>query len=64
MLTTTRPNATRMSDERDGCDSVESVDAYEAIDWLPLLKHNLVDIQRTRELAQLADRYVPQSILG
>jgi hypothetical protein len=37
------------------------VDAYEAAEWLPLLKHNLADIQRTRELAQLADRYVPQS---
>ena len=42
-------------------DSGEAVDAYEAAEWLPLLKHNLADIQRTRELAQLADRYVPQS---
>ncbi|RJX47493.1 3'-5' exonuclease family protein [Halonotius pteroides] len=42
-------------------DSGEAVDAYEAAEWLPLLKHNLADIQRTRELAQLADRFVPQS---
>ena len=49
----------------DTCDpfeeSGEAVDAFEAAEWLPLLKHNLADIQRTRELAQLADRYVPQS---
>ncbi len=42
-------------------DSGAAVDAYEAAEWLPLLKHNLDDIQRTRELAQLADRFVPQS---
>jgi hypothetical protein len=40
------------------------VDAFEAAEWLPLLKHNLADIQRTRELAQLADRYVPRSDFG
>lgn len=48
----------------DTCDPFEdsgvAVGAYEAAEWLPLLKHNLADIQRTRELAQLADRYVPQ----
>ena len=42
-------------------DSGAAVDAFNDGDWLPLLKHNLADIQRTRELAQLADRYVPQS---
>lgn len=45
-------------------DSGEAVDAFEAAEWLPLLKHNLADIQRTRELAQLADRFVPQSDFG
>ena len=45
-------------------DSGEAVDAYEAAEWLPLLNHNLVDIQRSQELAQLADRYVPQSNFG
>ncbi len=42
-------------------DSVEAVDAYEAGEWLPLLKHNLADIQRTRKLALLAGRFVPKS---
>jgi hypothetical protein len=42
-------------------DSVEAVDAFEAGDWLPLLKHNLADIQRTRELADLAGRFIPKS---
>ena len=45
-------------------DSGEAVDAYEAAEWLPLLKHNLADIQRTKELAQLAGRFVPQSDFG
>ena len=30
-------------------------------EWLPLLKHNLADIQRTRELADLAGRFVAKS---
>lgn len=42
-------------------DSAMAVEAFEAGDWLALLKHNLADIQRTRELAQLADRFVPRS---
>jgi len=42
-------------------DSGAAVDAYEAAEWLPLLKHNLSDIQRTRELAVLAGRFVPKS---
>jgi len=42
-------------------DSGAAVDAYEAAEWLPLLKHNLADIQRTRELALLAGRFVPKS---
>lgn len=49
----------------DTCDSFEdsgaAVDAFEAAGWLPLLNHNLADIQRTRELAQLAGRFVPKS---
>jgi uncharacterized protein YprB with RNaseH-like and TPR domain len=42
-------------------DSGEAVSAFEAAEWLPLLKHNLADIQRTRELALLAGRFVPKS---
>jgi len=42
-------------------DSAAAVDAFEAGDWLPLLEHNLADIQRTRELADLAGRFVPKS---
>jgi uncharacterized protein YprB with RNaseH-like and TPR domain len=42
-------------------DSAAAVDAFESADWLPLLKHNLADIQRTRELADLAGRFVPKS---
>ncbi|RJX47816.1 hypothetical protein [Halonotius pteroides] len=45
-------------------DSGEAVCAFEAAEWLPLLKHNLADIQRTRELAQLAGRFVPKSDFG
>ena len=37
------------------------MNAYEDAEWLPLLKHNLADIQRTRELALLAGRFVPKS---
>lgn len=42
-------------------DSGSAVDAFEAGDWYPLLQHNLADIQRTRELAELAGRFVPSS---
>jgi len=42
-------------------DSGKAVDAFENGDWLPLLKHNLADIQRTRELAELAGRFVARS---
>jgi hypothetical protein len=42
-------------------DSAGAVDAFEAGDWLPLLQHNLADIQRTRELAELAGRFVARS---
>ena len=42
-------------------DSAAAVDAFEAANWLPLLEHNLADIQRTRELADLAGRFVPRS---
>jgi hypothetical protein len=47
------------------CDPFENsgsaVDAFEASDWLPLLRHNLADIKRTWELAGLAGRFVPKS---
>lgn len=42
-------------------DSGEAVTAFEEGNWLPLLQHNLADIQRTRELALLAGRFVPRS---
>ncbi len=42
-------------------DSSEAVDAFEGGEWLPLLEHNLADIQRTRELAELAGRFVARS---
>lgn len=42
-------------------DSGAAVQAFEDGEWLPLLKHNLADIQRTRELAELAGRFVPSS---
>jgi hypothetical protein len=42
-------------------DSAEAVDAYNEGAWLPLLKHNLADIQRTRELAELAGQFVARS---
>lgn len=49
----------------DSCDPFEdsgsAVDAFEAGDWLPLLRHNLADSNRTRELAELAGRFVPKS---
>lgn len=42
-------------------DSGAAVAAFEDADWLPLLEHNLADIQRTRELAELAGRFVAKS---
>lgn len=45
-------------------DSSQAVDAFENEDWLALLRHNLADIQRTRQLARLAGRFVPQSDFG
>ena len=42
-------------------DSGSAVDAFENAEWEPLLQHNLADIQRTLELAILAERYVPRS---
>ncbi|WP_302080536.1 hypothetical protein [Salinibaculum rarum] len=49
----------------DSCDpftdSKSAVAAFEAGDWQPLLQHNLADITRTRELAELAGRFVPRS---
>ncbi len=49
----------------DSCDpfdgSASAVTAFEDGDWQPLLQHNLADIMRTRELAELAGRFVPRS---
>jgi uncharacterized protein YprB with RNaseH-like and TPR domain len=45
-------------------DSSEAVTAFESGEWLPLLKHNLADIERTRELAELAGRFVASSDFG
>jgi len=42
-------------------DSAEAVDAFETGEWLSLCQHNLADIQRTRELAELAERFVARS---
>lgn len=42
-------------------DSEEAVDAFEAGEWLPLLEHNLADIERTRKLAEIAGRFIPKS---
>jgi hypothetical protein len=42
-------------------ESGEAVAAFEAGNWVPLLLHNIADIRRTRELALLAERYVPTS---
>lgn len=51
--------------EGDHCDpftdSGSAVTAHENGEWKPLLLHNLADIERTRELATLAGRYVPKS---
>lgn len=45
-------------------DSTEAVRAFEEGNWLALLRHNLADVERTRELAVLAGRYVPRSDFG
>jgi len=42
-------------------DSGSAVDAWRDGEWLPLLTHNLADIERTRELAVLAGEYVPKA---
>lgn len=42
-------------------DSIEAVNAFENADWEALLRHNLADIHRTREIALLAGEYVSQS---
>jgi hypothetical protein len=42
-------------------DSASAVATHEDGDWVPLLLHNLADIERTRELAVLAGRYIPKS---
>lgn len=49
----------------DHCDPFaereSAVAAFDQGDWADLLAHNLADIQRTRALALLAERYVPKS---
>jgi len=42
-------------------DSEEAVDAFRDGEWEALLRHNLADIHRTREIAVLAGEYVPKS---
>lgn len=42
-------------------DSASAVETHENGDWVPLLLHNLADVERTRELAVLAGRYIPKS---
>lgn len=42
-------------------DSEAAVEAFENGEWEALLRHNLADIHRTRELAVLAGDYVPKS---
>lgn len=42
-------------------DSSATVAAFENGDWVALLEQNLADIQRTRELAELAGRFVAKS---
>jgi hypothetical protein len=42
-------------------DSEEAVDAFQNSEWEALLRHNLADIHRTREIAVLAGEYVPKS---
>jgi len=50
---------------KDACDpfndSAEAVDDFKNGNWLPLLKHNFVDIHHARELADLAGRFIPKS---
>jgi hypothetical protein len=41
-------------------DSAAAVTVFKDGEWLSLLKHNLADIQRTRELADLASRFIPK----
>lgn len=51
--------------DHETCDPFENSEdatvAFENAAWLPLLKHNLADIQCTRGLAQLAGSLVPKS---
>jgi uncharacterized protein YprB with RNaseH-like and TPR domain len=42
-------------------DSASAVKTHENGEWVPLLLHNLADIERTRDLALLASRFVPKS---
>jgi len=42
-------------------DSEAAVTAFNNGDWEALLRHNLADIHRTREIAVLAGEYVPKS---
>jgi len=42
-------------------DSRSAVATHEDGDWVPLLLYNLADVERTREIAMLAGRYIPKS---
>lgn len=42
-------------------DGAGAVDAWDDEQWADLLAHTLADVRRTRELAVLAERYVPRS---
>jgi uncharacterized protein YprB with RNaseH-like and TPR domain len=42
-------------------DSEAAITTFNNGEWDPLLRHNLADIHRTRELAVLAGEYVPKS---
>jgi len=42
-------------------DSEAAVTAFNNGEWEPLIRHNLADIHRTREIALLAGEYVPKS---
>lgn len=42
-------------------DSAEAVEAFEAGRWTALLRHNLADVRRTRQLALVAGRFVAKS---
>lgn len=42
-------------------DSVEAITAWESAEYVPLARHNLADIRRTRALVDVAERYCSKS---